>query len=364
MARHVIINACHLGDRPTGIGIYALELLREWALRPAGFSFTVYFHETAKPLLGGFASEHFSPRAVSARWFPKNANFRRLLFSNLLAAAERQAVVFHASQFEASFTGARQVVTVHDLIPLETLTTRLQRFYFRHVLPQSIARSAAVIVPSQATADALQRRYRTPASKIRVIPHGVRAFAADAPPPKPVRPYILFAGRLTPYRNLDRLVSAFLSIRDRVEHDLVIAGQASPGFSLPAPHPRVRLTGFVDDQTLGALYRGASLFVFPSHAEGFGFPPLEAMLCGTPVITSRDASLPEVCGSAAWFVDPHSADSIGEGILRVLLDQRLQVQLRDAGKRRASELTWRASAQRHLQVFAEIGSETTTGRTA
>jgi glycosyltransferase involved in cell wall biosynthesis len=360
--RPIIINACHLGARPTGIGIYALELLREWAVRPGGFRFTVYVHETAKPLIDGFASEHFSPRAVSARWFPKNANFRRFLFANLLAAAERKAVVFHASQFEAAFTGARQIVTIHDLIPLQTLTTRLQRFYYRNVLPRSLARSAAVIAPSQATADALQRSYRTPASKIRVIPHGVRAFSTDAQPIKPVRPYILFAGRLTPYRNLDRLVSAFLSIRDRVEHDLVIAGEATPGFRLSAPDPRIRLTGFVDDEMLGALYRGASLFVFPSHAEGFGFPPLEAMLCGTPVITSREASLPEVCGSAAWFVDPHSADSIGEGILRVLLDQRLQAQLRDAGKRRASELTWRASAERHLQVFAEIGSET-TGRT-
>jgi glycosyltransferase involved in cell wall biosynthesis len=109
----------------------------------------------------------------------------------------------------------------------------------------------------------------------------------------------------------------------------------------------------VDDDTLGALYRGASLFVFPSHREGFGFPPLEAMLCGTPVVTSKESSLPEVCGSAAWFVDPRSVDSIADGLLRVLLDEKLQATLREAGLRRARELTWEASAARHLQVFEE-----------
>ena len=355
MAHPIIINATHLGFRPTGIGIYALELLREWAARPGGFEFRVYVHQSAKPLVEGLTSESFSLRTVS---FPQHSNPRRYLFANLLAARERKAVVFHVSQFEAVLVGQHQIITVHDLIPLQTLISRVQRFYFREVLPRSLARAARVITPSQTTADLLQERYRTPASKIRVIPHGVRTFKSDVAPAQFDRPYILFAGRLTTYRNLDRLVSAFLRIQDRIEHDLILAGEGA-GFKLDVPHPRIRMTGYVDDDALCALYRGASVFVFPSQSEGFGFPPLEAMLCGTPVVTSKESSLPEVCGSAALFVDPRSADSIAEGLLRVLLDQQLQAELREAGTHRVREITWRASAERHLQVFKEIHAEAT-----
>lgn len=360
MTHPIIINATHLGSRPTGIGIYALELLREWAARPGGFAFRVYVHESAKPLLEGLTSPAFSLRTVS---FPKHSNPRRFLFANLLASRERNAVIFHVSQFEAALVGERQIIAVHDLIPMQTLITRVQRFYFREVLPRSLARAACVITPSQATADLLREHYRTPASRIRVIPHGVRKFNPDVAPARFERPYILFAGRLTPYRSLDRLVSAFHRIQDRIEHDLILAGEVASGFKLSASHPRIRMTGYVDDDTLCALYRGASVFVFPSQREGFGFPPLEAMLCGAPVVTSKESSLPEVCGSAAWFVDPGSIDSIAEGLLRVLLDQQLQAQLREAGTRRVREITWRASAERHLQVFTEIGAEL-TGRSS
>lgn len=354
MPRRILINASILAERPTGIGVYALELLREWAQRPGGFHFTVYIHESAQPLLADIDAPHFAVRAVSSRWFPGHANFRRFLYSNVLAAAKRQSLIFHLSQFEAAFAGRHQIVTVHDLIPLQQATTGMQRLFFRSVLPRCLDRTALIITPSQTTADLLQSRYRTPPSKVRVIPHGVRRFRTQGEPARPERPYILFAGRLAPYRNLDRLAAAFLRILDRVEHDLVIAGEAAPGFVPLPPHPRIRYTGYVDDDTLGALYRGASVFVFPSQAEGFGFPPLEAMLCGTPVITSKESSLPEVCGSAALLIDPRSAESIADALLRVLLDEPLQARLRAAGLERAGALTWRASAERHLQVFEEI----------
>jgi glycosyltransferase involved in cell wall biosynthesis len=354
VTRQIIIDASILADRPSGIGMYALELLREWAVRPGNFEFKVYIHESAKPLLDGIVSERFSVRAVPARWIPRDANFRRFLFVNLLAASERRTIIFHASQFEATFTGRRQIVTVHDLIPLQESTTGTQHLFFRSILPRCLRTASMVITPSETSADVLRSRFLIPASKIRVIPHGVRRFPSEGMSVKPSRPYILFAGRLTPYRNLDRLVSAFQRIEGRIEHDLIIAGEPAPGYTPPPTHPRVRFAGYVDDDSLGALYRGASLFVFPSNREGFGFPPLEAMLCGTPVVTSRESCLPEVCGSAAWFVDPRSVESIADGLLRVLLDENLQATLRDAGLRRANELTWRASAERHLQVFEEV----------
>ena len=354
MAHPIIVNASHLSARPTGIGVYALELIRAWAARPNGFEFSVYVHETAMPLLEDISSPQISLHTVSERWFPANANFLRFLYSNLLSASKRKAILFHVSQFEAAYVGPRQVLTVHDLIPLEEATTRMQRLFLRYVLPRCLEQASMVIAPSQTTADALQSRYRTPAAKIRIIPHGVRRLPVQPDLAKSSRPYILFAGRLTPYRNLDRLAAAFLSIQDRIEHDLVLAGEPAPGFSPPPHHPRIRMTGYVDDATLAGLYRNAALFVFPSQSEGFGFPPLEAMLCGTPVVTSKESSLAEVCADAAWFIDPRNAESIADGLLRVLLDEQLREKLREAGLQRAGELTWRTSAERHLQVFEEV----------
>jgi glycosyltransferase involved in cell wall biosynthesis len=187
-----------------------------------------------------------------------------------------------------------------------------------------------------------------------VIPHGVRSLGGSGHATARSRPYILFAGRLAPYRNLDRLVQAFEKIQDRVEHDLVLAGEIQPGYLPPGSHGRVFVPGYVSEEELRALYRGASVFVFPSLDEGFGLTPLEAMAYGCPVVASREASLPEVCQAAAVFVDPRSVESIAEGMLTVLLDKDLRVRMIEAGLRRAAELTWENSAKQHLRLFEEV----------
>ncbi len=356
----IIVNASHLGGRVNGIGAYILQLLRHWATMPCGLRFEVYLHESARPRFDGFAfPENFSLNWIGSRRFRDTDNLRRFIFSNMLAARRMKHVIFNASQLEMTFYGARQVVTVHDLIPLvvDGHYQRKQYYYFRFALPLGLARAMAIITPSQSTRKELLARFQLDPAKVVVIAHGVRLFPARGNGSKPGRgrKYILFAGRIVPYRNIDRLVQAFLAIQHLVEHDLVLAGEVFHELRLPAGNSRIISLGYVSDEELRALYEGASAFVFPSLAEGFGMTPSEAMALGCPVVASREASLPEVCGSAALLVDPWSVASIAEGMARVLLDERLRETLSREGVKRAMELSWEKSAREHLRIFAQVG---------
>jgi glycosyltransferase involved in cell wall biosynthesis len=116
----------------------------------------------------------------------------------------------------------------------------------------------------------------------------------------------------------------------------------------------VRFLGFVPDDTLSVLYRLAGVFVFPSLYEGFGLPPLEAMACGAPVITSNVSSLPEVVGDAALLVDPYSSDAIADAINQVLSDPSLAADLRAKGLARAQNFSWQRSVARTLEIYREV----------
>jgi glycosyltransferase involved in cell wall biosynthesis len=166
---------------------------------------------------------------------------------------------------------------------------------------------------------------------------------------------VLDAGNNKPHTNLDRLIAAFGQLKQRPAHEdvkLLIIGEDVARYgslrrSMEAAGVRqdVRFFGFVPERTLAALYRRASVFAFPSLYEGFGLPPLEAMACGTPVVTSRISSLPEVTGGAALLVDPYSVDDIADGLERVLGDQTFADELRRKGRLRAASFSWERSVK-------------------
>jgi glycosyltransferase involved in cell wall biosynthesis len=119
-------------------------------------------------------------------------------------------------------------------------------------------------------------------------------------------------------------------------------------------HDNIVYLGYLSDLELAYLYNLASVFIYASLYEGFGLPPLEAMACGTPVIVSRSSSIPEICGDAAYFVDPHSIDSISEGMTKVFSDSELRKSLVQRGLARAQSFTWDQSARSHLALFSEV----------
>ena len=226
---------------------------------------------------------------------------------------------------------------------------------------------------SEASKNDLLRMFPVDASKIRVIPNGIDTsikVELSNTDLESVRDRfqiegrnVLFVGNIKPHKNIERLIAAFSQLRRKRscgDLTLIVVGDEItkyPSLRRAVEHhqvrPFVRFFGFVPEKTLVALYQIANLFVFPSLYEGFGLPPLEAMANGTPVVTSKISSLPEVVGDAAVMVNPYSVDEIASGMFRVLSDHEFQEKLKVAGYQQARKFNWENTAHQIQEVYSE-----------
>jgi glycosyltransferase involved in cell wall biosynthesis len=231
-----------------------------------------------------------------------------------------------------------------------------------------------VITPSEATKADVVRHLQINPERIAVIPWGceerfqptgdLEHFAMVQQRHRLPARYLLFVGTLEPRKNLTTLLYAYAMLRaERRGEDLklVVAGRMGwlyddvfTTVKTLALTEEVIFTGFVGDEDLPDLYRGASMFIFPSLYEGFGLPILEAMASGVPVVTSDRASMPEVAGDAAILVDPHDPRAIAEAMAQVLAEDRLREALAQKGLERARRFTWDAVAQKTLELYAAL----------
>lgn len=275
-------------------------------------------------------------------------------------------------------TDAGRVVTIHDAIPYvyPKTSTRLDWLIYHIWLPLAARRTDAVITDSKQSREdivanlpilhedvvsiplAADRRFQ-PIYTAEVEPilreHGI------------AHPYVLYVGALESRKNLPRLLEAYARLRQlSTQWQLVIVGarkwKSSPIFDtvqLLGLEPHVHFTGYVADEHLPALYAGADLFTFPSLYEGFGLPVLEAMACGTPVVTSNSSSLPEVAGDAAMLVDPYDVEQIAQAMWLVLSQPALAAELRTKGLARAAQFTWERTARETIAVYERVLAEET-----
>ena len=257
---------------------------------------------------------------------------------------------------------------VWDLAPFHReLHSPRGSLFERVTLPLAVRRCASLVAISAATRDELIARYPTAAART-AIAHpaaGPRFTAAPADGDEQAlvrqgvrRPYVLATGTLEPRKNLPRLIEAFTSLPEHVRgtRQLVLAGapgwETAETFAHLARHARmVKTLGYVPDDDLPALYRGADAFCYPSLYEGFGIPVLESMCCGTAVLTSRRSSMPEVAGEAARYVDPYDTADIARGLHELLGDPALREQLAERGLHRARRFTWENTARAVLEVL-------------
>ncbi|OQA89887.1 MAG: D-inositol 3-phosphate glycosyltransferase [Elusimicrobia bacterium ADurb.Bin231] len=172
------------------------------------------------------------------------------------------------------------------------------------------------------------------------------------------RPYILFVGSIEPRKNIAKLMQAYRSIKEKnyIPHELVIVGSGHTNFADAGIEllNGIKCLGYLSDTELKTLYQNAEAFVYPSLYEGFGLPPLEAMACGCPVVTSNVSSLPEVCGDASVYVDPCSIDSIADGMYSVLSNENLRKSMIEKGLERVKMFNWDRCAAETLKVFEEV----------
>jgi len=344
--------------RLTGTEHYAVEMIRALIRLQPDLDITLYFRDQPPPDLLP-PSERVSQRVI-----PFARLWTHVRFAAALWRDRPDWVWVPAHTLPAIFPGSA-AVTVHDLgyRVFPQAHPPAQRLYLDLTTRWSAARASLVLADSRATAADLTRLYGTPAEKIRVVYPGVAAPAVGdvaAVRRKYHLPehYFLFLGTLQPRKNIARIAQAYRRWRADRPGDpaaLVLAGGQGwlydPAWT--AGIDGVILPGYVDDADKGALYAGALALIFPSLYEGFGFPVLEAMHAGTPVICSRTSSLPELAGEAALLVDPLDVEAIAAAMGQIAGDAGLRESLRAKGFAQARQFTWEAAARSALAAFAE-----------
>jgi len=324
--------------------------------------------------------------ALEGRWLPAGKallNFYKVWFENILFPLfclwEHVDVAFVPYMGPPLSSPKPLVVTVHDLIPFlfpEYAYSPLVKLY-NLLIKVAIPRARLILADSASTRKDVIGFFKVSPEKVRVVYPGIgEEFrpVRDEAALKAVREryrlsvnFFLYLGGFDRRKNLGLLLDAYQILRDRLRNQtpaLVIAGKVptreSPALLNPLKMVRerglesaVEFTGWIAEEDKPALYSQAEAFLFPSLYEGFGFPPLEAMACGCPVLASRSSSLPEVLGEAAILLDPSSPEDWAEGMERVVKEPGLAQSLRERGVERARVFTWEAAARSVLSTLEE-----------
>ena len=289
--------------------------------------------------------------------------------------------IFHSPSFMIPlrrFKG-KIIVTFHDLIPLKfpqyTPRAKKKKFFwlYKWVIRRAAKISDAIITGSRNTKKDIIQHLNAADEKIEVIPYGIDPDYLTADFPTPIDflkkkfgisgKIILAVGREDPYKNILGLVKAFEKLISAGKHNyyLILVGEKDERYPEvrnfvmeKGLSQRIFFTGYLEEDKLANAYREADILVHPALYEGFGFPPLEAMACGTPVISSDRASLPEVLDEAAIFIDPTDIDALAQTIDYLLTHPELQNYLRQKGIERAKIFNWKITAEKVLQLYYRI----------
>lgn len=359
-----------------GIGRYTRELVRAVLEQGGAHEYVLFFAAGGLERSGAYVEElrrlcrahpnvsarpiPLSPRRLTQLWQRLRAPLPVELFTGRLD-------LLHAPDFVLPPTRAKTLLTIHDLSFLVRPETHLPSMvrYLSSAVPRSLRRADAVVADSRATRADLERLLGLAPGRARVVYPGVGPQFRPLDPAvcAPVRArlglperFLLFVSTLSPRKNLVRLVEAYAQAGP--DADLVLIGQrgwlyeevfaAIERLGLGA---RVRIPGFVHDKDLPAVYNLALACVYPSLYEGFGLPALEALACGTPLVTADNSSLPEVAGDAALLVDAADTAAIAAAIRRVAGDAELRARLSAAGPAQAQRFRWEQAARQILDCY-------------
>ena len=343
----LLINLSFLIPEPTGISTYANNVFP-------------YLQSLNPTLLVSHSIPDYTCYPVPDNMTPaqgSKGHLRRLLWTQFqlpqIYQSQQASLLFSPLPEAPLFSKCRYVVMAHDLIPLR-FPKRFSRLtaYFRYYIPQVLSQAEHIICNSQATAKDIADFYKIPDNKITPIPLAYN-------PDKfrfldlPTSNYFLYIGRHDHYKNLQRVISAFATLPHKSDLELWLAGP-SDGLYTPqlkaqvvglGLEKQVRFLDYVPAAELPIVINQAIALIFPSLWEGFGFPALEAMACGTPVITSNLSSMPEVVGDAALLVNPYNIGEIAEAMQAIADSLELRSRLRSLGLARSAQFSWEKTGQ-------------------
>ena len=370
---HIALNA-HLlslsqNYRGAGISWYIFNLLQNLPLVEADFRYTAFLHDRA--FQGAGLQTQFS------RW-PTQRPAMRILWEQLIqpsALYRAKADLYHAMAFVSPLMlPCPSVVTVYDLsfLRFPEAFRPINRYYLRYLTALSVRRAKAVITISESTRQDVINLLGKPADQVHTIycgvddsfrPLSLAEVAIFKQQQNLPDRFILYLGTLEPRKNLSGLIRAYgqLCQLDPTTPPLIVVGGKGwyyqAVFTLVTDlglQDRVKFPGYVPQAQLPLWYNAASLFLYPSLFEGFGLPVLEAMSCGTPVVTSNISSLPEVAGQAGALVNPNNPAQLAHTMHLILTQPDLQQTMRARGLQQATQFRWDKAAQETIMVYQKV----------
>jgi len=370
---HIGIDATALPPQPGGAGNYIIQLIRSLASLETDSHFTVFAFQSGYDLID-------VPASPQLDWllFPDKSPASRLLWEQMTLprlVRDANVALLHSLHYTRPLSlPCASVVTFHDMtfFLYPHLHTRSKRIFFPTAIRLSARLADALIAVSENTKKDTVRLLGVPGDKITAIPHGVgEEFRpiTDAALLESIRrkyklpqDFILNVGFVEPRKNLTLLMKSYQQLHSQgISLPLVIVGGLGWMYedvfrqaeSLGIKE-QVYFTGYVPDHDLPIIYNLARVFVYPSIYEGFGLPPLEAMACGTPLITTAVSSMPEHVGDAGILIPPQDEKALTNALQKLINDSTLQEELSSKGPERASQFTWKRTAQETIKVYQSV----------
>ncbi|HEX4951212.1 MAG TPA: glycosyltransferase family 1 protein [Blastocatellia bacterium] len=372
---HIGIDAHAIGARQGGNETYIRNLLVALAELDQANQYTLYFSEAQ-------AADAWRNRYANfqVRLLPPPTPLVRVPLALAFDLRRYPVDVLHVQYTAPPFCPVPVVTTIHDLAfeHLPETFTRRGKTQLRLTVRRTARRAAHILTVSEYSRQDIIRTYGLSPDKITVTHNGCEVQYTPQPASSReaeeirrkfgiTQDYLLAVGSLQPRKNLIRLLRAYVALRQQhpdFQPQLVLVGRRLWLYEEVLREIRqqpfaadVIVTGYANEEDLPALYRSAIALVYPSLFEGFGLPPLEAMACGTPVITSNSSSLPEVVGDAALLVNPYEEAALSQAMWQIANDAALRLRLRQAGIKQAKQFTWHAAAEKTLAVYRAVAHQ-------
>lgn len=351
----------------TGVEYYSLALFETWK--------KINLPDELLFFAPNDAPETLQPLPKNWKWI--NVKGARLWSQYYLLRALKKIehdILFVPSHIIPAFYKKTAVTTVHDLGFLEKpeLYNITESSYQKFANFTSLKNANGIITPSKYTKESLTKYLGIEPQKIKVIPHGYRkdlfnTSVSETLPEKIIKPYIYFVGRIEKKKNIINLLEAFKYLRQerRIQHQLILAGKDGFGADeikqyyekMPNDIKKdIHFLDYVDDKTNSALMRNADIFFFPSLIEGFGFPIIEAMASGVPVVCSNSTSLLEIAGNATVLVDPNKPFSMAAALSKIINSANLKELMVRSGLRQAKKFNWEKAASETLDYIRLVAT--------